>query len=284
MPHFYNYELMKQLNGDKQMQDVWKLPAIAKWEKSCKKHPTQKPLSVLTRIIMASTKPNAWVLDPFAGSSTTGIASNLANRRYLGIDQETEFLDISKCRKLEIENAKIAELYKNKISGFNNHNEFVNYLKVEPKPIKKVALGFCRKKDISNLTKTNKFYFHAIEDNNFVQDFPTEILDVKIIYLYQGGRGKLLFYTGHHGKIKEIKLKHKSKIQGKENSRTEYYYEITLEKNFEFDEYQTIKLDPKILFEKNDITNKDLLNKYLPAISTLDKVENNLNKDKYTNA
>jgi site-specific DNA-methyltransferase (adenine-specific) len=49
------------------MKDVWKLPAIAPWEKSCGKHPTQKPLSVLTRLILASTKPNAWILDPFTG-------------------------------------------------------------------------------------------------------------------------------------------------------------------------------------------------------------------------
>lgn len=114
------------------MKDVWKLPAIAQWEKSCGKHPTQKPLSVLTRIILASTKPNAWILDPFAGSSTTGIAANLANRRYLGIDMETVFLDISKARKLEIENPKIAESYKQKISGFNTKNELTLFLLEEP--------------------------------------------------------------------------------------------------------------------------------------------------------
>ena len=118
VPHYYNYDLMKELNGNKQMKDVWKLPAIAPWEKSCGKHPTQKPLSVLTRLILASTKPNAWILDPFAGSSTTGIAANLANRRYLGIDQEIEFLEISKNRKIEIENQQIASKYKQKINGF----------------------------------------------------------------------------------------------------------------------------------------------------------------------
>ena len=58
-PHYFNYELMKKLNGNKQMKDVWKLPAIAPWKKSCGKHPTQKSLSVLTRLILASTKPNA---------------------------------------------------------------------------------------------------------------------------------------------------------------------------------------------------------------------------------
>jgi len=100
-----------------QMTDVWKLPAVASWEKSCGKHPTQKPLSVLTRLILASTQPNAWILDPFAGTSTTGIASNLADRKYLGIDKEIKFLEIGKNRKLEIENPKIADSFRNKIFG-----------------------------------------------------------------------------------------------------------------------------------------------------------------------
>ena len=275
VPHYYNYELMKQLNGNKQMKDVWQLPAIAKWEKSCKKHPTQKPLSVLTRIIMASTKLNAWVLDPFAGSSTTGIASNLANRRYLGIDQEPEFLEISKNRKLEIENEQITELYRKKISGFNTQKEFVSYLKLEPKPVEKIVLGFCRKKDISGLSKTNKFYFHAIEQNNIVQDFPTEILDAKQLFLYRGGRGKPLYFTGHYGRIKEIKLKHKSKIKGKENSKTEYYYEVLLKENFQHNSKQREELKTKILFDKNDKTNRELLRKYLPTITTIEKIKIN---------
>lgn len=102
--HYYNYELMKQLNGNKQMTDVWQLPAIARWEKSCGKHPTQKPLGVLARIIQASTHPGAWILDPFSGSATTGIAANLLNRRYLGLELDDEFLSISKARREEIEN------------------------------------------------------------------------------------------------------------------------------------------------------------------------------------
>jgi len=132
VPHYFNYELMKQLNGDKQMKDVWRLPAIAPWEKSCGKHPTQKPLSVLTRIILASTKPEAWILDPFSGSSTTGIAANLENRRFLGVEKETEFLEISKKRKLEIEQKKIAASYKQKIAGFNHNNELELFLMQEP--------------------------------------------------------------------------------------------------------------------------------------------------------
>ncbi|GEM56490.1 site-specific DNA-methyltransferase [Flavobacterium branchiophilum NBRC 15030 = ATCC 35035] len=132
VPHYFNYDLMKQLNGDKQMKDVWKLPAIAPWEKSCGKHPTQKPLSVLTRLILASTKPGAWILDPFTGSSTTGIAANLANRRFLGIDQEETFLAISKNRKIEIEKPQIASTYRQKISGFNSKNALELLLFEEP--------------------------------------------------------------------------------------------------------------------------------------------------------
>ena len=131
IPHYFNYELMKELNGGKQMKDVWTLPAIAPWEKSCGKHPTQKPLSVLTRIIMASTKPNAWVLDPFTGSSTTGIAANLLGRRFLGIDKGERFLRISKQRRLEIENHETAIVYRNKISDFKAQEDMESRFAME---------------------------------------------------------------------------------------------------------------------------------------------------------
>ncbi len=114
--HYYNYELMKHINDDKQMTDVWRLPAIAPWEKRCGKHPTQKPLSVLSRIIMASTKPGAWILDPFAGSSTTGIAANLLDRRYLGIEREEEFAAIGKARREEIDKLKTFAEFRRKIA------------------------------------------------------------------------------------------------------------------------------------------------------------------------
>lgn len=113
--HYFNYELMKKLNGGTQMRDVWTLPAIAKWEKSCGKHPTQKPLCVLSRIIQASTEPGAWILDPFAGSSTTGIAANLLGRRFLGIDMDDKFLEISKKRREELNNISARAEYLEKL-------------------------------------------------------------------------------------------------------------------------------------------------------------------------
>ena len=235
VPHYYNYELMKQLNGNKQMKDVWKLPAIAKWEKSCGKHPTQKPLSVLTRIILASTKPGAWILDPFTGSSTSGIAANLANRRFLGIDMETEFLEISKNRKLEIQDETIAHQYRQKISGFETKKQLELYLAEEPTPKERVVLGYVRSKDISKLNKQNKFYFHSTDKQNNFIGFPYDLHNAKKIVIYSGGRSKPFYLTSYYGEIESIIQKHKSKIKGKEKSETEYYFEVVLKSNFEQD-------------------------------------------------
>lgn len=104
VPHHYDYELMKRLNNDKQMKDVWRLPAVAPWEKSCGKHPTQKPLALLAQIILASTKKDAIILDPFAGSATTGIAANVLERRFIGIDKEQEYLQLSQARFEDLQN------------------------------------------------------------------------------------------------------------------------------------------------------------------------------------
>lgn len=101
--HIFNYELMKRLNDDKQMKDVWSFPAIAPWEKACGKHPTQKPLSLLIRLILMASNENSMICDPFAGSSTTGIAANLLGRKFVGIEKEREFIEISINRKSELD-------------------------------------------------------------------------------------------------------------------------------------------------------------------------------------
>ena len=119
VPHKYNYELMKAINDGKQMTDVWRLPAIGRWEKSCGKHPTQKPLALLTRIVLASTDENDWVLDPFAGSSTTGIAANLCGRRFLGIEQELDFINLGKARRIEIAQPHVKQAYIQRVSDLS---------------------------------------------------------------------------------------------------------------------------------------------------------------------
>ncbi|MCM1369893.1 MAG: site-specific DNA-methyltransferase [Candidatus Amulumruptor caecigallinarius] len=128
VPHKYNYELMKAINDGKQMTDVWRLPAIARWEKSCGKHPTQKPLALLTRIILSCTDEHDWILDPFAGSSTTGIAAALCGRRYLGIEQDEEFAFLSRSRRIEINDNKIFHAFQKKLHdiSYSLSNTIVN--------------------------------------------------------------------------------------------------------------------------------------------------------------
>jgi site-specific DNA-methyltransferase (adenine-specific) len=96
--HVFNYDDMKKENNNKQMKSVWAICAPGKSEKECGKHPTQKPLALLERIIKASTNENDLILDPFAGSSTTGIAAVKLNRKFVGIELEKEFFNLSKLR------------------------------------------------------------------------------------------------------------------------------------------------------------------------------------------
>ncbi|EFM40572.1 putative DNA (cytosine-5-)-methyltransferase [Bifidobacterium dentium ATCC 27679] len=89
---------MKEMNGGKQMKDVWTGSLTPKREKIEGKHPTQKPLYLLERIILSSTEPGDLVLDPFCGSSTTGVAAQKLGRKYIGIDNEPEYIELSKRR------------------------------------------------------------------------------------------------------------------------------------------------------------------------------------------
>ena len=100
--HYYNYNLMKEINNGKQMKDVWTTSLTKPSEKKQGKHPTQKPLELLERIILASTNENDIILDPFCGSSTTGIAATKLKRNFIGIDNEKEYLDLSIRRFQEI--------------------------------------------------------------------------------------------------------------------------------------------------------------------------------------
>ena len=101
--HYFDYQLMKEINDGKQMKDVWNIPMVSKKEKKFGKHPTQKPVSLLERIILASTQEGDLVLDPFNGSGTTGIACKKLNRRYIGIDEVKDYLELTINRYNEID-------------------------------------------------------------------------------------------------------------------------------------------------------------------------------------
>ena len=103
--HYFNYALMKELNGGKQMKDVWQSSLTPQSEKWAGKHPTQKPLSIITKLLLSSTKAGDIVLDPFNGSGTTGIAAQALNRRYIGFEKEEEYIKLTIQRYKEAQKA-----------------------------------------------------------------------------------------------------------------------------------------------------------------------------------
>jgi len=93
--HTFNYKLMRQHPGGKQMKSVWNLWPPEKWEKRFGKHPTQKPVALLERILLASSNEGDLVFDPFLGSGTTLLAAFRLHRRSLGCELSAEFLTLS---------------------------------------------------------------------------------------------------------------------------------------------------------------------------------------------
>lgn len=101
--HKFNYDAMKNGNWPEdflkkpglQMRSVWSIYPPRNGEKKFGKHPTQKPIDLLVRIVMASTDKGDLVIDPFAGSSTTGLACYLNDRNFIGVDLEKKYLDLS---------------------------------------------------------------------------------------------------------------------------------------------------------------------------------------------
>lgn len=111
--HVFNYEAMKfgdfpkdsLKNPQKQMRDVWSIPTPGPSEKIHGKHPTQKPLELLRRIVLAASNPGQMVLDPFLGSGTTGVAALEAGRDFIGIELNEEYLDLATRRIRGVQNA-----------------------------------------------------------------------------------------------------------------------------------------------------------------------------------
>jgi site-specific DNA-methyltransferase (adenine-specific) len=117
--HRFNYQAMKAANGGKQMRDlwaicqppeaggeqvVWSLPTPGPREKVHGRHPTQKPVALLERVLAASAAEGDLVLDPFSGSGTTGVAALRAGCRFVGIERDRGYVDLA-ARRLRVEEA-----------------------------------------------------------------------------------------------------------------------------------------------------------------------------------
>jgi site-specific DNA-methyltransferase (adenine-specific) len=118
--HTFNYELMK--NGDwheqdkiknpgTQMRSVWSLTTPKQSEKTMGRHPTQKPMELLKRIIIASTNEGDLILDPFNGSGTTTLVATQLKRNSVGIDMDENYLELAKLRINEFSQSKVNELF-----------------------------------------------------------------------------------------------------------------------------------------------------------------------------
>ncbi|MDR2008560.1 MAG: site-specific DNA-methyltransferase [Alphaproteobacteria bacterium] len=97
--YHFHYHSMKIFNDDKQMTSIWDMPICSGSERiridGKTSHPTQKPVSLLNRVLLASTKTGGIVLDPFLGSGTTGVAAKMLGRKFIGIDKEKTYLEIA---------------------------------------------------------------------------------------------------------------------------------------------------------------------------------------------
>lgn len=177
--HFFNYELMKDMAGGKQMQDVWNIPSAGAWEKSCGRHPAQKTLRLLNRIILSCTHEGDLVLDPFAGSCSTGIAANLLGRKFIGIDMSEEYLKLGIRRKEEINNPATAEKFLSKMR--ENPEEvtvLVNHARKEVRELM-IANGLC--------------YMRAGEIDGSLQITPG-FERMRYVLLHTGGNEAQLFH------------------------------------------------------------------------------------------
>lgn len=207
VPHFFNCDLMEQLNGGNRMSDVWRIPFLSSWELKCGKHPTQKPLRLLHRIILASTHEEDTILAPFAGSCTTGIAANLLNRKFIGIDKDMDYLSYGVRRKKEIEDATIADTIRKKMS--ENPEEVM------------VMVNHCRKELKAKMIETGICYLRAGDSKGSLCITPG-FERMQYVLLHTGGEDSQLFKLKSKGHF-QIWTKETLEKYGFEPSHAPYY-------------------------------------------------------------
>lgn len=186
--YFLNFDLMKAINGGKQMTDVWRIPSVAFWEKKCGKHPTQKPLHLLYRIILACTKEGDVILDPFLGSGTTGVAATLLGRNFVGIDMDENYIQLAQRRHNELSDPKIA---RNILKRMSENPEEVQ-----------VVVNHARKDTREKMIETGICYMRAGESNGSLQVTPG-FERARYVLLHTGGNDAQLFHIkkGHEGRF-----------------------------------------------------------------------------------
>lgn len=222
--YFLNFPLMTVLNGGKQMPDVWRLPSVGMWEKRCGRHPTQKPLRLLYRIILACTHEGDTILDPFAGSCTTGIAANLLQRKFIGIDRSEEYLQLGINRKREISDQQTAE-------------KMLRKMRENPEEVT-VLVNHARKETRKLMVQNGICYLRAGEANGSLQ-VEAGFERMRYVLLHTNGEEAQLFHLakGHEGKF-QIWTKESLQAHGFSPEHAKYYIVL----HFNPDTQQVIKM------------------------------------------
>ena len=167
------------LNGGKRLSDVWRLPTFSPWEMRLGKHPTQKPLRLLYRVILSCTHEGDSILDPFTGSCTTGIAANLLGRKFVGIDQSESFLQYGIRRKEQIDDAPTAE-------------KILRKMRENPEEVT-VLVNHARKETRELMVENGICYMRAGESDGSLQVTPG-FERMRYVLLHTGGNDAQLFH------------------------------------------------------------------------------------------
>lgn len=102
----FNYKELKTINGDKQMRNMWDLTSTPPSEKKSGKHPSQKPVSVISRLVKGMTKKGELIIDPFMGSGTLPLVANSLGRKFVGIDNDKKFCELA-LKRITSESSKL---------------------------------------------------------------------------------------------------------------------------------------------------------------------------------
>ena len=205
--HCFHYDLLKEMNGGKEMSDVWKMPSTGNWERTCGIHPTQKPLRLLYRIFKVCTEEGFTILDPFAGSCTTGIAAKLTNRKFIGIEINSEYLDYGIKRWFECENPVNADKLRIKITE-------------NPEDVM-VMVNHCRKELKEKMIETGICYLRAGDSKGSLLITPG-FERLQYVLLHTNGENCMLFKLKSRGTF-QVWTKETLEKYGFSPSHARYY-------------------------------------------------------------
>jgi site-specific DNA-methyltransferase (adenine-specific) len=100
----FNYKQLKELNGGVQMRNMWDIPSTPTSEKKHGKHPSQKPIGLINRLVTGGSNKNDMIIDPFMGSGTLPVVAIMTGRKFIGIDDNEQYCNLALKRIRDYQN------------------------------------------------------------------------------------------------------------------------------------------------------------------------------------